>query len=346
MKDSSADTTSAGHRPARVNLKAVADLAGVSKATASLALRHDPSVHASTREKVRKAASRLGYIHSAIVSETMSRFRKGREVFQGSMALVNLHHYDRWLDSFPTFRHWIKGCDGRASELGYRLERFWLHDPGMPHERLADILEAQGFTGVLFGGVETHGRLPGTARPLWERFPCVVIGVRPEVPELHCVLHDHYASVRHAVRKLHGSGARRAGLAVWKDLNNMLELRYEAGFLSGARALDGLETVPPFFFESLDPAPFLSWIRKHRPDSILAIDPIVLQWMAGLGGPSPRVALLDLPDPEFGEGIWQQNDEVGRLAVELLASMAHRREKGLPRTAMALMVEGVWKDAN
>lgn len=63
------------------NLRAVARAAGVSVATASMALRDDPLVAAATRAKVQSSAARLGYRINPLVSELMGalRHRKKRQ---------------------------------------------------------------------------------------------------------------------------------------------------------------------------------------------------------------------------------------------------------------------------
>lgn len=61
------------------NLRTVARAAGVSAATASLALRHDPLIAAETRERVQRCATRLGYRVNPLVSELMGSLRNRRK---------------------------------------------------------------------------------------------------------------------------------------------------------------------------------------------------------------------------------------------------------------------------
>lgn len=61
------------------NLRAVARAAGVSLATASLALRDDPLIAADTREKVHRCATRLGYRVNPLISELMGSLRNRRK---------------------------------------------------------------------------------------------------------------------------------------------------------------------------------------------------------------------------------------------------------------------------
>jgi LacI family transcriptional regulator len=64
-------------------MKHVAQAAGVSVMTVSLALRHAPSIPVATRERVLAAAEKLGYRRNPLVSVLMAglrgRQRGGRE---------------------------------------------------------------------------------------------------------------------------------------------------------------------------------------------------------------------------------------------------------------------------
>lgn len=330
-----------------ISLRDVAHAAGVSKTTASLALRDSPEISAVTRRRVQLVAKDLGYQPSAVVSDVMAAFRKGTPRFQGMLALVNVHPYEKWLEAFPTFRQWTRAAAERATEMGFALERFWLHASGISPTRLAQILEARGSVGVLLAGVEHGGRLPDSAELLWERFPSVVLGVRPEPVELHCVLNNHFESVRLATLKALERGHRRVGLVLWKDLEKSLHHRFFLGYQSALLDAPGIRALPPLELTGLDERAFRAWMKSYKPDAVLAHDPAVCRWLgkpANAAGRAPFVALLDLDDQGGLPGIWQQNEVVGRYAVEIVAAQVHRGESGPPRVATAHLIKGIWRD--
>lgn len=328
-----------------VSLRDVALAAGVSKTTASLALRDSPEISAATRRRVQLVARDLGYQASAVVSDVMAAFRKGTARFQGLLAFVNVHPYQNWLEAFPTFRQWTRAAAARAVEMGFGLERFWLHDPAVSPQRLQKILEARGAVGVLLAGVEHGAGLPDDARPLWERFPSVVLGVRPEPVELHSVLNNHFESVRLATGMTLERGHRRIGLVLWQDLEKSLHHRFYLGYRSALMDAPGAQEVPPLELTGLDEKAFQKWMRTHKPDAVLAHDPLICRWLGKASGTkAPFLALLDLDDQAGLPGIWQQNEMVGRQAVEIVAAQVHRGESGPPRVATAHLIKGIWRD--
>ena len=63
---------------ARPTLSDIARQVGYSKNTVSLALRGDRQIPEETREKIRKAAAKLGYQPNAVVSHLMAQLRASR----------------------------------------------------------------------------------------------------------------------------------------------------------------------------------------------------------------------------------------------------------------------------
>lgn len=91
--------------------------AGVSLATASLALRNNPLIVASTREKVRRSAERLGYRVNPLVSELMGSLRQRRKRQEVTMAEIAAHAGVSRAKVSLVLRHPTRG----SSELGKRV---------------------------------------------------------------------------------------------------------------------------------------------------------------------------------------------------------------------------------
>ena len=313
-----------------------------------MALRDLPVVALSTRRRVARIAKKLGYQSSATVSDVMGSFRRGEQRFEGLLALVNVHHSREFLEWFATFRHWTRHVRKRSLELSFGLEIFWLNEPGVSPERLTKILQARGTAGVIFAGVEANGILADSAAPLWHAFPSVVLGVRPERPQLHCVLNDHFSSARLATCRLLEHGYRKIGIVLWKEVEVLLNHRFLLGHRSALLDCASATVIPALELIEPHPAEFWQWVRKNRPDAILAHDPVVCEWLAGEHAAAryrkPFVALLDLDENKPDQpGIWQRNDEVGQRAVEMVAAQIHRSEIGPPEVATCLMIEGTWR---
>ena len=166
-------------------LQDVALRAGVHRTTVSLALRNHPRIPPETRARVQAIAAKLGYRANPLVSALMRSRRSGNAVKHVTLAYVTNHptrygwrpvQHDR-PDFFP-------GAVQKARDLGYKLEHFWLAEPGMTPARFCDVLTARGIHGLIVG------RLPPgqTALDLaWERFSCVALGMTLRTPQLQLV---------------------------------------------------------------------------------------------------------------------------------------------------------------
>lgn len=126
--------------PSSRNLRAVARAAGVSLATASLALRDDPSIAAETRLKVRVGAERLGYRVNPLISELMGGLRHRRRRQEVTMAEIAARAGVSRAKVSLVLRHPTRGSPDLAArvsaaitELGYRRDP--LHAALLSHRR-------------------------------------------------------------------------------------------------------------------------------------------------------------------------------------------------------------------
>ncbi|MGW2339558.1 LacI family DNA-binding transcriptional regulator [Streptomyces sp. NPDC001661] len=122
----------------------VAKLAGVSQPTVSRALREDPRVSATTREKVRRAALALNYVPSE-AGRTLST-RSTRRIGVIVTDLTN-----------PFYPHVVAPLHDELQRLGYRMmlitER---SDEAVAEEKLLD----QSLDGVVLATATTDSQLP------------------------------------------------------------------------------------------------------------------------------------------------------------------------------------------
>ncbi len=74
----------------RVTMAAIAEKAGLSKNTVSLALRNDPQIPTATRKRIERIASKLGYTKNPVVAQLMAELRKTQPAgYQRTIALIN-----------------------------------------------------------------------------------------------------------------------------------------------------------------------------------------------------------------------------------------------------------------
>ena len=99
-------------------METVARKLGVSRNTVSLALRNHPSIPDSTRNRVFKTATELGYRRNPAHGELMSQMRrKGHGSTLATLALFNANTDPHAFREHPTIPAYVRGCGRRASHF-------------------------------------------------------------------------------------------------------------------------------------------------------------------------------------------------------------------------------------
>ncbi len=333
----------------KVTLQDIADKAGVHRATVARALRDHPRISKEVRERVQKLASDMGYRINPLVAALMQSRRSTRISKATVIAYVTRYstrygwrppHHDR-PDYFP-------GAQARASELGYKLEHFWLTEPGMTPGRFSNVLSTRSISGVLMG------RLPPgeeAAEMAWERFSCVALGRTLRTPRLHYVTEDHYAGAALAVRQMIARGFRRIGfVSTDRDDSPGVLNRWLGGFLREQLKLQERDHLPPYLFQNGpgadNAAQFARWHARWKPDAVLVTEmQPLLGWLKALKIPSqnlPIATLVRHPADNRWTGIYCDPAKLGALAVETLVGLMVRSEMGIPKDPHEVLLSGSW----
>lgn len=324
-------------------MQTVASHAGVSRMAVSLALRNHPSLPLATRQRLRSLARKLGYRPNPMISALMGNLRRRRSgTYRPVLALLLSHSFAVWM-RHPGMRRCHEAARRRAEELGYRLEPFWLHEPGMSMGSMNRILRTRQISGVLVAPL-----LPGTDRIDldWAGLTSVVLGASLPGFPVHRVVNNHLHTIRLALEQVARRGYRRIGLALPAEVHDRVRKTWLAGYLAfhyparrpcGSTVLIAADWSEPVFTR---------WARSARPDAILTSDARALDWLGGLSGRGSHgigVAHLDLTEPgrELA-GVDQRWDLIGQTAVEVVTAHLQRNERGLPASPLATLIEGVW----
>jgi LacI family transcriptional regulator len=309
-----------------------------------LALRDHPRIPAKTRARVKAVAAKLGYRVNPLVSALMQSRRSGKTVKHVTLAYVTNYptrfgwrppHHDR-PDFFP-------GAVARARDLGYKLEHFWLAEPGMTPARFCDILSARGINGLIIG------RLPPGQHALdlaWSRYSCVALGLTLRAPLLHHVTENHFDAAWQAMRRCRERGYRRVGF-VFSEANDSPRVgdRWLGAFLAQQQQFPAADRIPPCPVVPADERSFREWFQRVRPDALLTSHARpVLGWLERMGRRVPRdVGLIDLagdhPEVECA-GIYYDPEKIGALAIEMLIGLMHRNETGVPTAQHEIVLTG------
>ncbi len=307
----------------------------------SYALRGLQKVSPELTKRIRETAASLGYAPDPMLSALIA-YRKEASAITKACPLA-------WLSDSPedgqwrTHRNFIlsyyEAACGRASELGYHIEYFWLKEPGMTPSRMSKILYSRGITGLL---VAPRPQARGHLNLEWERFSTVTFGYSLARPRFHMTTTHFSALTVQLMRKLSSLGYRRPGMFMNPFHDERMDHNYVAPFLFEQQRLEKKDRIPPLLHASLEMLP--EWIGKYRPDCIVTDNEDVGDWLSEKGFKIPE---------EIGVGHLQSNSversgmdhnfpAVGVAAVDLLIGQLQRNERGVPSVRRCLLIEGTW----
>ena len=347
----------------RTTLSDIARAAGVHVTTVSLAMRNHPRIPEATKTRIRQLAEKLGYVPDPMMRALIS-YRAQNRARRNPPTLPKLtNRKTRWgwkkITAHPDF---YAGAESKAKQLGFKLDHFWLGEPGLTHERLNSIFRARGITGLI---IASHGFALGDALKLdWSRYSAVKIDYYPHQPLLHNVTNNHCDIARLAMQRVMEAGYRRIGFVMHRGWDHAVDNYWTAGFLCEQQNLAEEDRIPAYIFPDAKPVDgwfneygmpgvvdsvhFERWLDKHRPEILLSKAEFVLPALKALKLRIPHdIAFADLfLDDSTGlvAGVRQNHTTVGELAVELLAGQLQHNKYGVPAIPTTTFVEGTWFD--
>ena len=349
----------------RVILKDIAIKAGVHVTTVSLALRNHQRIPEATRKRIRELAKKMGYQPDPLL-RSLTAYRGNIMERKNPPTLAYVTNWDtRWgWKKAVAHLGFFAGAQAKAEELGYKLEHFWLHEPGLTQERLSRMLCVRGINGLI---IASHSRQMGDNLEFdWDRFSAVKIDYFPHRPVLHNVTNNQSSVIRLAMRKVIEAGYRRIGFVMHRGWNHAVDHNWTAGFLCEQEQLPRASRIPTHIFPEpfpvdrwfnetdasvqADPEPLGRWLEKYRPEVLISKAAYVLPALKQLGIQVPRdlaFVNLFLDEHSAGQaGVRQNHTMVGSLAVEILAGQLHHQKFGIPQIPTTTFVEGTWFDGD
>ncbi len=346
---------------ARVTLKQIAQKLGVSTAAVSMALRNQPSVSPSLRERVQKVAASLGYNQNPLVSAYQAHVRAGRtRRYRATIA---------WIDDAPSGSGWtslpykipfFKGARTRAESFGYKVDLVRMPFDRDAHTTVAQMQRVLRNRGV-FGVILPQLYYWENALEDWPDMAVVLLGSHKRllkheltsgpVVRHHLVDRDYFRNTRNAYVSLQARGYKRIGFfsTDWEDWNS--DGMSRAGFIVADNAAGA--DIPPLLLKGPadNPAhvsPLGSYVRKHRLDALICLNADVLRSLSQLGigvGSAFGLAHLALAgDVENWSGIDPRDAEIGATAAEMVIDQLTRNERSVPSCAHEVFIRGVWMD--
>lgn len=335
----------------KVSLREIAEKTGLSRMAVSLALRGKPGVSEANRKRVLKVAGQMGYEPDPQLSKMLTHLRSSSSKESNAcLALLTSGPTPQAWKLWTTEKNYVQGVKSQGKTYGYRVEEFWVNEPGMKPERLANILWSRGIEGVILAPLLTEIG-PESLRRFemdFSRFSVVEISETITWPDLDRSLHDQYSSMQQLLRELRGLGYQRIGFVIQSGLTRRVNGKWTAAYLE-----DGLvhpETqLSPLVLETADLGAFKRWMKGQKPDVIISVDRFGKKLLESAGLKIPKdmaYASLDLdgvdPEHRLFSGIDQNSTQTGAAAVDLLVSSIQQGKKGIPLHPRRVQVEGSW----
>ncbi|HEY0943820.1 MAG TPA: LacI family DNA-binding transcriptional regulator [Opitutaceae bacterium] len=347
----------------RVTLADIARECGVHVTTVSLAMRNSPRLPAETRERIHKAAKKLGYAPDPWLRALVS-YRGNLAERRNPPTLAYVTNWKtRWgwkqVTAHPDF---YQGALSAAKELGFNLEHFWMGEPGLTHGRLNQILHARGISGVI---VASHVREIDEALRLdWDQLSAVKIDYFPHQPGLHNVTNNQCSIIRLAIQRVMAAGYRRIGFVMHRGWDHSVDHLWTAGFLCEQQNIAPDDRLPAHIFPPPEPvADWLNegksdvivpldslagWLKEYQPEVLISKGSFVLPQLEKLGLRVPQdIAFVDVFLEEFTgrtAGVRQNHETVGAIAVEILSGQLQHNKRGVPEVPTTTYVDGTWFD--
>ncbi|MGE9293308.1 MAG: substrate-binding domain-containing protein, partial [Puniceicoccales bacterium] len=181
----------------------------------------------------------------------------------------------------------------------------------------------------------------------WSAFSTVLIGYNPLLTHFNQVVSDYYYDIDCALRKVDEAGLKRVGFAITRRVDDHTNQRWASRFLYFQQRTPKRDQVPVLISETdLEHREAVApWYFKHRPEVILVAGSGVQGNLQDAGVRVPEdvrlINLVQRDEPEMA-GINPFTEELGRAAIEQLASQLQSNQVGLPAYPAVISIKGVW----
>lgn len=329
-----------------VSLQQIADQAGVTKATVSLALKNHPRISDATKKRIQALAKQLGYRPNPELSKLMSATKTGPLENQGVLGFIRSGPTKDW---YLVEKILFSELSRAAQSHGYTLEPFWLTDPQSSPERINRIMWTRGIEGLIIPMIHPELFHQG-ARTLpvdWQKFCVVEVSDTLNEPPISGVRHNHYKGMLTTLAKLEVAGYHRIGLSMWQDVELRTHHRWSAVYLLW-KEIRGLSNELPLFLPDVyDTQSLLRWVEKNQLDVVVSPGLEVYRMLREGGVDIPGdlgYATLDQwgVDSEAVTGINQDVTSQAQIAIDLLIGQIHRADIGIPKNPIYALHPGVW----
>ncbi len=326
-----------------ITMRDVAANAGVHVSTVSLALRNSPEIPLKTRERIQAIAQRMNYRPNPLVVALVQQRRKS---YTGiSLGFISRTPKDQRLANPKYIGSLLKHATIRAQELGFGMDSYDLADYGHDPKRLQKNLYNRNICGVMIAPLpRNHEHLDFD----WSSLAATTIGRSLEYEHVDRIDSDYCGGSLLAMEHCEKLGFKRPGFLTLKRTDDRISGRWRAGFLAYLPKHKEFKPLPPLIVDDdTIEQQLLSWLRKHKPDVILAnnsaigssesvfkkLDPHLI----------PKIVQLNIDDATSPMmGIYTNAEFKARIAVDNLTAKLYRNEIGPTGHPLEILTPAIW----
>lgn len=336
-----------------MGIREIAERAGVSRSTVSLALRNSPRLAEATRRRVQRIAQKFGYRPNPKLVAAMAQLRasrvRGAEACFGVVSFYDTPH--PW-EKLPHLPRIYRAMTQRAEVLGYRLEPIWLRAPDMTFRRARTILKARGIQGLLsFGSPDVDQEFPTEL----DEFAIVTLGQSIRTP-LHRVTSHFFRDTWRTLERLHALGYQRPGLMLGNYDDARSGHACASAYLGWCEhQLGSAAAMQILKVDRVVAAPLRTWLKEQRPDVLVFahLTDAIVELQVALRACGIRVpgdlgvaVVSQIIEHTDLSGMQQNQQLMGAWAVELLAARIMNLDFGIPSHPRSELVESEWIDGS
>lgn len=334
-----------------VTQKDIAEKLGLDHSTVSLALRNSSKISKAKCELIQKTASEMGYcLNAAAANLAKHRSASSKAPVTAALAWLNCWPDPKRLHELQEFELYWQNAKETASRFGYSLEEFVVEGE-MTLERVERIMLARGIQGILVPPhIVSAGGVAVDFKSLdWNKFSVLRFGRSVKYPASHLVAADQLGNMILAFNEVTKRGYERIGMV---DLATHINRNsFDAGFMKAQEFSEMEGHLPIFRMDTADLlsnlSAFKEWLDKEQPDAVIAATGGVTDLIEAAGytiGKDIGVAAMSVLDTRIDAGIYQNSEEIGRVAALSLIGQIQDNDKGVPQLYRQILVPGSWVD--
>lgn len=340
----------------RITIRDISQASGVSICTVSKALRGDPKISETTRNKVMEVAESLGYRPDPELKKLMAYVsRKHKQGIRSSIGMLTPYRSKKESQLFDYFKIFEKTVIERAAQHGYHIDVLYMGDPTMRPERLRNIIRTRNFDGIVVSPTgNTEPELLVDTTPL----PTVSCQRVYYKPSMNRVEPDYYRNTLTALQNTFNNGYRRPFLVLTGGVHELTDGMIQAAYRQFCASTLQEPAPNAYISDSYNYSELPAMLKKHKIDCIIGNSLFTLNWLHK-NGYTPETmgfaALNLIPKADRKQlkapfrmneisGIDVQSEVIDATVVDILIGMILRHERGEPENPQIVSIQGKWHE--